>query len=57
METTLKTAAYIWMAYCAVSHVQIEAKKNGEDSSFKSKKIRYIIQILIYWITTAAFII
>jgi hypothetical protein len=57
METTLETAAYIWMAYCAVSHVQIEAKKNGEDSSFKSKKIRYIFQVLIYWVATAAFII
>lgn len=53
METTLKTAAFIWVAICAVSHVRIEAKKNGEDLSFKSQSTWYVIQILIYWSLTA----
>ena len=51
------TAAFIWMAYCAVSHVRIGAKKNGEDLSLKSQGIWYVIQILFYWVLTAAFII
>jgi hypothetical protein len=57
METTLKITAYIWMAFCAVSHIRIDAKKKGEDLSFKSQGIWYIIQIILYWITTAIFII
>jgi len=53
----ITTAAYIWMAYCAISHVRIEAKKRNEGTSFKEQKLGYIIQILIYWGITAAFII
>ena len=51
------TAAYIWMAYCAVSHVRIEAKKKGEGTSFQEQKFGYIVQVLFYWILTALFII
>ncbi len=57
METTLKIAAYIWMAICAVSHVRIEAKKRGNNTSFKTLKVGYIIQISYYWFITALFII
>jgi hypothetical protein len=53
----IATVAFIWMAYCAVSHVRIDAKKKGEDLSFKSQGIWYALQILIYWILTAVFII
>jgi hypothetical protein len=53
----IATAAFIWMAYCAVSHVRIEAKKRNEGTSFKEQKLGYIIQILIYWVITAAFIV
>jgi len=52
----IATAAYIWMAYCAVSHVHIEAKKRNEGTSFKEQNIVYIIQILIYWAITAMII-
>jgi hypothetical protein len=51
------TAAFIWMAYCAVSHVRIDAKKRNEGTSFKDQKLGYIGQILLYWVLTAAFII
>jgi hypothetical protein len=57
METTLKIIAYIWMAICAVSHVRIEAKKRGNNTSFKTLKVGYIIQISYYWFITALFII
>ena len=50
------TAAYIWMAYCAVSHVRIEAKKRNKILSLKERNIAYIIQILIYWAITAMII-
>lgn len=53
----IATAAYIWMAYCAVSHVRIDAKKKGEDLSLKSQGIWYVIQIMLYWILTSLFII
>jgi len=53
----IATAAYIWMAYCAVSHVRIDAKKKGEDLSLKSQGIWYAVQIVFYWIITSAFII
>jgi hypothetical protein len=51
------TAAYIWMAICAVSHVRIDAKKKGEDLSLKSQGIWYAVQIIFYWILTSLFII
>lgn len=51
------TAAFIWMAYCAVSHVRIEAKKRNEGTSFQEQKFGYIGQVLIYWAITALFII
>ena len=51
------TAAFIWMAYCAVSHVRIDAKKRNEGTSFQEQKLGYISQVLLYWILTAAFII
>ena len=57
METTITTAAYIWMAICAVSHVRIEAKKRNEGTSFQEQKFGYIGQVLVYWILTALFII
>jgi hypothetical protein len=41
------------MAFCAVSHVRIEAKKRNEGTSFKEQKLGYIGQILIYWILTS----
>jgi hypothetical protein len=53
MEATITTAAYIWTAYCAVSHVKIEAKKRNEDTSFKEQNINYVIQVLIYWVATS----
>lgn len=53
----IATAAYIWMAYCAVSHVRIDAKKKGEDLSLKSQGIWYVLQIMFYWILTSLFII
>ena len=49
MEITLTLAAYIWVGYCAISHVRIDAKKKNESVSFAEKKLDYIIQILIYW--------
>ena len=51
------TAAYIWMAYCAVSHVRIDAKKRNESPSFQEQHINYVIQVIWYWILTALFII
>ena len=57
METTLKIAAYIWIAICAVSHVRISAKKKGEDLSFKSQGFWYIFSIIFYWILVTVFII
>jgi hypothetical protein len=56
MDTTLTIAAYIWTGYCAVSHIQIEAKKKNEGLSFKEQKWGYIVQVLIYWMITAAII-
>lgn len=53
METTITTAAYIWMAICAVSHVRIEAKKKGESTSFQEQKFGYIVQVLLYWVLTS----
>lgn len=53
----IATAAYIWMAICAVSHVRIDAKKKGEDLSLKSQGIWYAFQIMLYWIITSLFII
>ena len=53
METVITTSIYAWMAFCAVSHVRIEAKKNNEDLSFKSQGLFYGIQITMYWILTA----
>jgi len=53
----IATVAYIWMAYCAISHVRIDAKKRNEGTSFQEQKFGYIGQVLIYWILTALFII
>ena len=53
----IATAAYIWMAYCAISHVRIDAKKRNEGTSFKEQKFGYIGQVLFYWILTSLFII
>jgi len=53
----ITAAAFVWMAMCAVSHIRIEAKKRNESTSFKEQKLEYIIQILIYWIITALFLI
>jgi hypothetical protein len=50
METIITTSIYAWMAFCAVSHVRIDAKKKGEDLSFKSQGIWYVFQVLLYWI-------
>ena len=52
----MEVMAYIWIAICAVSHVRIDAKKKGEDLSFKSQGIWYIVQILIYWSIIAVII-
>jgi hypothetical protein len=49
----MELAIYAWMAFCAVSHVRIEAKKRNEGTSFKEQKLGYIGQILIYWILTS----
>lgn len=57
MNAALEISIYIWMAYCAISHIKIDAKKKGEDLSFKSQGIWYIIQIIFYWVITAVFII
>ena len=57
MKATLEIAIYVWMAYCAISHVRIDVKKKNENLSFKSQGIWYIIQVLFYWIITALFII
>jgi hypothetical protein len=56
METVITTSVYTWMAFCAVSHVRIEAKKNNEDLSFKSQGLFYGIQIAMYWGLTSMFI-
>jgi len=53
METIITTSIYAWMAFCAVSHVRIDAKKKGEDLSFKSQGIWYVVQISMYWILTS----
>jgi hypothetical protein len=53
MESFIGLAAYIWTGYCAISHIQIEAKKRNEGLSFKEQKIGYIFQIIIYWIFTS----
>jgi len=55
METAITTSVYTWMAFCAVSHVRIEAKKNNEDLSFKSQGLFYGIQIAMYWGFTSIF--
>ena len=55
METTITTSIYTWMAFCAVSHIRIEAKKNNEDLSFKSQGLFYGIQIAMYWGFTSIF--
>jgi hypothetical protein len=52
----MKLAVYAWMAFCAVSHVRIEAKKRNEGTSFKEQKLGYIFQILFYWILTSLII-
>jgi hypothetical protein len=49
MEITLTLAAYIWVGYCAISHVRIDAKKRNKGTSFAEQKFDYIVQILIYW--------
>lgn len=51
------TTAYIWMAYCAISHVRIDAKKKNENLSLKSQGVWYVLQILFYWIFTSVFFI
>jgi hypothetical protein len=53
METVITTSIYAWMAFCAVSHVRIDAKKKGENLSFKSQGIWYVTQILFYWVLTS----
>jgi hypothetical protein len=53
MGTIITTSIYAWMAFCAVSHVRIDAKKKGEDLSFKSQGIWYVVQISMYWILTS----
>ena len=57
METAITTSIYAWMAFCAVSHVRIDAKKKGENLSFRSQGIWYTLQVVLYWIITSAFII
>jgi hypothetical protein len=53
MDPIISLAVYAWTGYCAISHIRIEAKKRNEDLSFKSQKLGYLIQIIIYWIFTA----
>jgi hypothetical protein len=48
----MELAVYAWMAFCAISHIRIDAKKKGEDLSFKSQGIWYVFQVLLYWILT-----
>jgi len=57
MEAIFNIAVYIWIAYCAISHIQIGAKKRNEGISFKEQKFGYIGQVLLYWILITAFII
>ena len=52
----MEAIIYIWIAYCAISHVRIDAKKKGEDLSFKSQGTWYVIQILVYWGLISVFI-
>jgi hypothetical protein len=49
METVITTSIYAWMAFCAVSHVRIDAKKRNEVMTLKSHKGECIVQILVYW--------
>jgi hypothetical protein len=53
METAITTSIYAWMAFCAVSHVRIEAKKRNETMSFASHKWECLIQVLVYWALTS----
>jgi hypothetical protein len=53
----IATAIYLWIAYCAISHVRIDAKKRNEGTSFQEQKLGYIGQVLLYWILTSVFFI
>lgn len=53
----ITAAVYLWIAYCAVSHVQIDAKKRNESTSFQEQKLGYIGQVLLYWILISMFFI
>jgi hypothetical protein len=55
METVITTSIYAWMAFCAVSHVRIDAKKRNENLSFKSQGIWYAVQTSLYWFLTSIF--
>jgi hypothetical protein len=55
METVITTSIYAWMAFCAVSHVRIDAKKRNENLSFKSQGIWYAVQTSVYWFLTSIF--
>ena len=52
METTLTAGAYVWTAYCAVSHINISARKKNEPCTFRVQWIAYLIAVPYYWFIT-----
>jgi hypothetical protein len=50
LNILISILAYVWIGYCAISHIQIEAKKKNEGISFNEQKIGYIVQVLFYWL-------
>ena len=52
MEILIKCSLYAWITYCAVSHIRIEARKRGEDCTWKTQRIGYLITIPYYWLVT-----
>jgi hypothetical protein len=52
METTLTAGAYVWTAYCAVSHTNIDARKRNEPCTFREQWPIYIISVPYYWLVT-----
>lgn len=52
MEILLTVGAYVWTGYCAVSHINIGARKRGEPCTWKEQSIGYVVLVPIYWLNT-----
>lgn len=52
MEAMTHVLAYGWTAYCAVSHINHEARKRGEVCTWKQQRIAYLVMVPCYWFFT-----